>query len=165
MCPGQGRNIGDGSGECLCGDGDIVLQSQKPGEPLHHTEGRSYGWDLASPLPLPHAGLGRAHGEADGARQRKEGSKCFPRWSRSWHLSSLTSAPVALTGPSWLPAASLQLPAPRPLAGSASPAGAGSREERAGLLGGPAPPGSCSNPAERRAAPRLPVSSACLSLY
>lgn len=48
----------------------------------------------------------------------KKGSKCFPRWSRSWHLSSLTSAPLALTGPYWLPAASLQLPAPgAPLAG------------------------------------------------
>lgn len=53
----------------------------------------------------------------------KKGSKCFPRWSTSWHLSSLTSAPLALTGPSWLLAASLQLPAPgAPLAGTASPA-------------------------------------------
>lgn len=72
----------------------------------------------------------------------KKGSKCFPRWSRSWHLSSLTSAPLALTGPYWLPAASLQLPAPgAPLAGTASPARAGSREQRGALLRGPAPSG------------------------
>lgn len=85
-----------------------------------HTGGRSYRWDLASALPLPQAGLGRAHGEADGARRRKEGS-------RSWHLSGLTSAPLALTGPSGLPAAPLQLP------GTTSPARPGSRGQRGGL--------------------------------
>lgn len=87
-------------------------------------------------LPLPRLCPMLALAEPTGrpTRKEKEGSQCFPRWSTSWHLSSLTSAPLALTGPSWLPASSLQLPAPRPLAGTASPA-------QAGLLRGPAPSG------------------------
>lgn len=89
MCPGQGRNIRDASGECLCGDGDIALQSQKPEEPPDHAGGRSYWWDPASPLPLPRAG------ETDGARRRKGGEPVLPAGSAGWHLSSLTCGPTA----------------------------------------------------------------------
>lgn len=132
------------------------MQSQRQGEPRDRSGVRSYPReDLASPLPLPlplpHAGLGRAHGEAAGARRRKEGIKPFPRWGPGWHPSSLPCAPGALPGPCWLPAAPLQLPPPRPPAGTASLPGLLRWQER--LPRAPGAPGS-----------RLPVSSACFSL-
>lgn len=56
----------------------------------------------------------------------------LPAGSAGWHLSSLTCGPTASHRPFLAPC---QLPAPRPLTGTASPGRAGSREERTGSLG------------------------------
>lgn len=91
---------------------------------------------LAEPTGRPTV-LGRGR---RGASASRDGAR-----AGIWAVSPV--APLTLTGLSWLPAASLQLPAPRPLTGTASPAQAGSREERGELLRGPAPSGPWSTPA------------------
>lgn len=113
--------------------------------------GQSCWQDPASPLPLPCAGLGRAQQQAAGAQRRKEGSKRFLWWGASWHLSSLTSALLALHGPSsglsrlpgCQPPARRQAPHPLPRLG------AGKREmdcEEDQLLPAPNPPQQSSQP-------------------
>lgn len=131
-CHAQGRNIGNTSGKRLCGEGGSALETRSKGSPrILLAARRASAW------------------------RRKEGSGSCGWGSRSWHLSSLTSAPPALAGLSWLLAASPWLPVP---------CLAWEREARGRLRRGPAPSGPQSAPTEQLASPRLPVSSACLSL-
>lgn len=127
-CHAQGRNIGNTSGKRLCGEGGSALETRSKGSPrILLAARRASAW------------------------RRKEGSGSCGWGSRSWHLSSLTSAPPALAGLSWLLAASPWLPVPCPPAGTPSPAWPGSGRQEVGceedqLPRAPSPPQQSSWP-------------------
>lgn len=69
--------MGNASEKRPYGEGSSVPERRSKGSPWILLPAGHAGRTLTLPLSLPHAGLSRAHQQAPGTWQRKEGSQLF----------------------------------------------------------------------------------------